>query len=342
MLRRVILCAATTAAVSGVVAGSALAAGGPPAPTRTNGAKVSLVASGLATPTAFAFGNHTIYEADGGSEDQKTPGGVFHITRGKATRLGNSPGFVSGLAFHNGTLYVAGGYLTAGGATFKILAWSGWNGKAFKKQKSIYTAPKGFQGFNGIAVGPNGRLYVGVDVGLLNHNDHGAAKTPYVYDILTMTTAGKQVKVYATGIRQPWQMAFAKGDRNPYVTNFGQDTGKPKNPPDSVLHVRQGDNYGFPQCALTASSKCKGFTKPFRLFAPHTDNGGIAIVGKTIYLGQFGFAGPTHPPRVVSMPLKGGKTTTVVNSAAPVMAIGVHAGVLYIGTAAGSVYRTKL
>jgi peptidase E len=42
------------------------------------------------------------------------------------------------------------------------------------------------------------------------------------------------------------------------------------------------------------------------------------------------------------MPLKGGKTTTVVNSAAPVMAIGVHAGVLYIGTAAGSVYRTKL
>jgi glucose/arabinose dehydrogenase len=293
------------------------------------------------TPTSFAFGNHTIYEGDGGSEDQKTPGGVFHITRGKATRLGNSPGFVSGLAFHNGTLYVAGGYLTAGGATFKILAWSGWNGKAFTKHKSIYTAPRGFAGFNGIAFGPNGRLYVAIDVGLTNHNDHGPAKTPYVYDILTMSATGKQVKVYATGMRQPWQMAFAQGDANPYVTNFGQDEGKVKNPPDSVLHVRHGDNYGFPQCIFLPSAKCKGFTKPFRLFAPHTDNGGIAIVGKTIYLGQFGFA-PGHPPRVVSMPLKGGKTTTVVNSAAPVMAIAVHGGMLYIGTIAGSVYRTKL
>ena len=33
-------------------------------------------------------------------------------------------------------------------------------------------------GFNGIAFAPNGRLFVGVDVGLTNNNDHGPAKTP--------------------------------------------------------------------------------------------------------------------------------------------------------------------
>jgi len=61
---------------------------------------------------------------------------------------------------------VAAGFLTAKAATVKLLAWSGWNGTKFTRQKAIYTAPKGVQGFNGLAFGPDGRLYVGVDLGL--------------------------------------------------------------------------------------------------------------------------------------------------------------------------------
>lgn len=355
MLKRALSCAGAVAAATGCLATAAQAAG-PPLPKAANGKPVTVVAGGLTTPTSFAFGGGVIFEGDGGSLPT-APGGVYAIKNHTATKLSGSPSFVSGLAWRKGTLYVAGGFLAGNGATFKILAWSGWNGTRFAKQKAIYTAPKAFQGFNGLAIGPDGRLYIGVDVGLLNNNDHGAAKTPYVYDILSMNTNGKGLKVYAKGMRQPWQLAFAPGDSRPFATNFGQDcTGpnpcpdnaKPPAVPDFVLHVKQGDNYGFPKCNWTKGSKCSGFTTPFKQFAPHTDVGGIAIVGTTIYLGEFGFDAPARPSQVVTMSVTGGKVTPfLTGSPVPTMAVGASGGYLYVGAGAESpgqafVYRVRI
>jgi glucose/arabinose dehydrogenase len=355
MLRRALTCAGAVAAATGCVATAAQAAG-PPLPTAANGKPVQLVAGGLTTPTSFAFGAGAIFEGDGGSLPNG-PGGVYLIKPGAAIKLSGSPTFVSGLAWRKGTLYVAAGNLGPSGATFQILAWSGWNGTEFTKQKAIYTAPKNFQGFNGLAFGPDGRLYIGVDVGLLNNNDHGPAKTPYVYDILSMNSNGKGLKVYAKGMRQPWQLTFAKGDGRPFVTDFGQDcTGqnpcpdnaKPTAVPDFVLHVKAGDNYGFPKCNWTKGSSCKGFITPFKQFAPHTDVGGIAAVGKTLYIGEFGFDQPARKPQVVTMSVNGGAVKPfLTGSPAPIIGIGTSGGYLYVGAAGqqpgqGFVYRVQL
>ena len=171
--------------------------------------------------------------------------------------------------------------LTAKGPSWQLQKWTGWNGTTFSSQKAIYTAPKKFQGFNGIGFGANGRLYVGVDVGLLNGNDHGPSTiSPYVYEILSFKPNGKDLKVFAKGIRQPWQMAFPKGSSSPFVSDLGQDKGA-KNPPDFVLRVNKGDNYGFPSCNQTSASKCTGFTKPFQQFGPHTDIMGLVIMGNS-------------------------------------------------------------
>ena len=56
---------AASVVATGVVASSATAAG-PPPPTGVGGAKVSLFASGVHTPTSFAFGGGTVFEGDGG------------------------------------------------------------------------------------------------------------------------------------------------------------------------------------------------------------------------------------------------------------------------------------
>ena len=266
-----------SAVTTGAMATSATAAGGPPpAPKGAAGVKVQLFASGLMTPTSFAFGAGNVFEGDGGSETSQVPnGGVFLLRGGAATKLAGSPNFVAGLAWHRSALYISGASVTSQGIKFQLLAWSGWNGSTFTKQKVIYTAPKGFDGFNGLAFGPDGRLYVGVDVGLTNGNDHGKAtkKTPFLYDILSIKSNGKGLKVFASGMRQPWQFAFAKGSSAPFVSDLGQDKGA-KNPPDFVLKVHKGDNYGFPKCNWTASSKCKGFTKPFQdVRAPHRHHG---------------------------------------------------------------------
>jgi glucose/arabinose dehydrogenase len=348
MLKRVITALGASAIVCGgaaAVAGASTSAAGPPLPKATNGKKVSVVASGLGTPTAFAFGNGIVYEGDGGPQGAAGPtgpGGVFALKGGKATRLAGSPDFVGGVAFAKGKLYVTAAYADAKThrpVRFQILAWSGWNGTTFKHQKAVYTAPKGFSGFNGIAVGPDGRLYVGVDVSLTQSNDHGPAtkKTPYLYDVLSMNTNGKALKVFASGMRQPWQIAFARGDKNPFVTDFGQDAPPSVKAPDFVLHLHKGDNYGFPQCNQTSAKLCKGFAKPFEKFKPHTDLGGIGIIGQRIFLSQFGFG--SAPSAVVTVPLKGGAKKTFVSGTAPIIGLGVHSGWVYFGDVSGTVYR---
>jgi glucose/arabinose dehydrogenase len=331
------------AGASMLAGGTAVAAGGPPPPIAVNGHKVKLVASGLGTPTSFAFGSGATFEGDGGSNQSGPPnGGVFVLKGGKATKLAGSPAFVAGLAWHKGALFVSGGTPTsATSGKFQILKWSGWNGTSFSKHRVVYTAPKKFQGFNGIAFGPDGRLYVGVDLGLLNGNDHGPSTTsPYLYDILSMNSNGKAFKVFATGIRQPWQFAFARGSKSPLVSDLGQDSAA-KNPPDFLLKVKKGDNYGFPQCNHTKGSKCKGFAKPFKSFSPHTDIMGLAIIGKTLYMTSF-LGSTGHAGEVFSMPLKGGKLKTVVKGfVAPTVGLGQHAGSLYIGELTGQVFRVK-
>jgi glucose/arabinose dehydrogenase len=334
--------AAVTASVvlgAGATAAGAGAAKTPPPPKAPGGQTVTQVAAGLQTPTSFATGAGKVFEGDGGSESAKVPnGGVYLLTGGKGVKLAGSPNFVSGLTWHKGALYVAGGTITSKGPVWAIQRWSGFNGTTFAKRTAIWTAPKGFAGSNGIAFAPNGRLFLGVDVGLTNNNDHGPAKTPYVYDILSMTANGTGVKIFATGIRQPWQMAFAKGSSDPYVSDLGQDKGA-KNPPDFVLHVHQGDNYGFPKCNWSQGSPCTGYTKPFQTFRPHTDIMGMAIIGKTLYMTSFtGTTGKAG--EVFSMPLTGGKLTPVVTGfVAPTVGLGTDGTSLYIGETTGQVFK---
>jgi glucose/arabinose dehydrogenase len=338
---------ATALAVGGALtaAPAALAAGGPPPPpTATGGQAVTTVASGLQTPTAIAVGKGQVFEADGGSESSKIPnGGVFALSNGTGTKLAHSPQFVSGLTWHGGSLYVAGGVLKGQGASWQIQRWSGWNGTAFSSRKVIWTAPAGFAGTNGIAFGPDGRIYLGVDVGLLPMGDHGPAKTPYVYDLLSFKADGSDMRVFATGIRQPWQIAFAKGDPDPYVSDLNQDGGSKvaSNGPDYVLHVHPGDNYGFPQCNGTqGAGLCDGFTSPFAMFPPHTDIMGMAIIGQTLYMTSFLSVGSKGPGgEVLKMPLSGGTAKPVLTGfVAPTVGLGTDGSKIYVGELTGQVF----
>jgi glucose/arabinose dehydrogenase len=335
---------AATFVSAGAVAAGASAAGGPPPPKAANGAAVRQVAAGLGTPTSFAFGGGNTFEGDGGNSKSGPPnGGVFLLKGGTATKLAGSPQFVAGLAWRKGSLYVSGGSITgANSSKWQLFVWSGWNGTTFTKRKAIYTAPKKFDGFNGLAFDSHGRLYVGVDLGLTDNNDHGPAKTPYLYDILSINPNGTGLKVFASGIRQPWQLVFPSGSASPLVSALGQDKGA-TNPPDFLLRVHQGDNYGFPQCNRTSTSKCKGFTKPYKQFGPHMDIMGLAIVGSNLYLSSFQGPGGKGPGgEVYSMPLKGGSLKPFLTGfVAPVVGLGSSAGSLYVGELTGQVFSVK-
>ena len=223
----------------GLTAPGADAQPGPP-PTSTNGNPVHLVASGLKTPTSFAFGGGSIFEGDGGNSEGQTAQRRYLRAQGRHGDDG-SPALRSSSPDSRGTrarctraAVTSRRRVSSGGSA------SGWVGTVRRSSptRRSTSAPKGFDGFNGIGFGANGRLYVGVDVGLTDGNDHGPRNTsPFVYDILSMQPNGKDLKVFATGMRQPWQMAFPAELQRP-VRHRPRPGAGAKNPPDFVLRVR--------------------------------------------------------------------------------------------------------
>ena len=73
-MRRTNMGVAVAALATLIGISSAFAAEGPPpAPKSTNGKAVTLLATGIPTPTAIAFGKGNIFVAGFGSEDGKMP-----------------------------------------------------------------------------------------------------------------------------------------------------------------------------------------------------------------------------------------------------------------------------
>jgi hypothetical protein len=315
----------------GSLFGSGAAAAGPALPRSTSGHRVSLVASGLTTPTAFAFGTGRVFVADGGTEDGGPAGGVFVLGGGRARLLDGSPPVVLGVTWRAGTLYVS--------ALRQLLAWSGWNGAQFTHRRVLYTAPRGFTGFSGLGFGADGRLYAGVYLG---NNDHSPTRAPYAFDVLSFNSAGRDLRVVARGLRQAFQMAFPAGSSSPFMSVLGQDQPPTVNPPDYIVRIRPGQNYGFPRCNWLLSSACRGYTRPWHFLRPHASPMGLAIIGHRLYTALFNGLDPSVGATVAWMPVTGGTLRpSVIWFPAPIVGLGAHAGSLYIGEVSGRVYSVR-
>jgi hypothetical protein len=312
--------------------GAAWAAKGPPPlPKAASGAKVTVVARGVPTPTAFAFlAGQTFAGGFGDEEHPKITGGVYLLKGGKATKVAGSPAHVLGLASAGSTLYVSDG--------MRILAWSGWNGTKFATSKVVVTGPKRFSGFNGLFVASSGTLYTGVSLGNGKKADYAHGTTPYANDVLSVDVANGALHIIARGFRQPWQFTAVPGRKNPLVSDLGQDNLK-KASTDTIKLVVPGTNTGFPNCPSVAST-CSKYAKPFARFPAHASPMGLGVVGTTLYAALFGGTG--KGPEVVSIPASGGAYSPVLTGfVAPVVALSTHAGSVYVGDLTGAIYSFK-
>jgi hypothetical protein len=319
-------------AIVATASGTAWAANGPPPlPKATNGSKVTLVARGVPTPTAFAFlSGATFVGGFGDEEHPKITGGVYLLKGGKATKVAGSPPHVLGLASSGSTLYVSDG--------MQILAWSGWTGTRFAKSKVVVTGPKRFSGFNGVFVKSATTLYAGVSLSDGKKADYAHGSTPYANDVLSVDIASGAIHVVAKGFRQPWQFTSLPGQKNPIVSDLGQDNLK-KTSTDTIKVVVPGTNTGFPNCPAVQSS-CSTYAKPFAKFPAHASPMGLGVVGNTLYAALFGGTG--KGPEVVSIPASGGNYAPVLTGfVAPIVALNTHVGSVYVGDLTGAIYRFK-
>ena len=189
---------------------------------------------------------------------------------------------------------------------------------------------------NGVAVGPGGRVYLAVR--LDEAFDHAADHARYAQSLLLLRADGSDVKVVARGLRQPWEIAFARGV--PYVTVLGQDNLGPTSPPDYIVRALPGQSYGFPACNWSKPAACAGLAKPFALLPAHSTPMGIAAEGSTLYVALA--RGTGAGPVVVAVPATGGPAVPALTGfPAEVRAVGSSGGYLYAADLSGTVYRVR-
>jgi glucose/arabinose dehydrogenase len=316
------------AAVFAVPSGSAQ---GPPPPTSTNGNPVSTVATGVAVPTAFAFAGDTIFVGGGPAEKPNSPTGLFTLANGQATRVPKTPKFVFGLAWHHNQLYVSTGR--------SIVVFRGWNGTQFADSRTL-VKPKGtFAGFNGLAFGPDGRLYAGVS--FREKYDLKRDPSRYAQSVVRMSASGKHITVIARGLRQPFQLTFLPRNPHPFVGVLGPE--KRIVPKDAIVNARAGQDYGYPNCHFGDPKTCQGYSRPLILLPKHASPMGIDHFGKRLYFALFGGL-KKETPVVVSAPAtRGAKPKVLLQGfVAPIVALRIHKGTLYVGELTGTIYSVKL
>lgn len=317
---------ATAAAILGPTAGAVAAPKGPPPPKALDGHQVRLVTT-VEGATAIAFGKGRVFIGAIGNEKTLKGAGVYVVSHGKTTRISKTP--VIGLVYRGGALF--------GTSQNKVIAWSGWKNGTFHRQRVIFQRPlKQLPFLENIAVGPGGRLYFGTTATTMT----APLTTPYSGLVLSIKKDGSGLKTVAKGLRQPFGIAFLKGDRSPWVSNEGDDVAP--FPPDFIVHATQGADFGYPGCKwfTPSDSACAGFTVPAAFFPVHSSPTGLAARGKTLYLAFFG--GTTKKGPEIRSWKPSGPTKLVVRSPLPLVGLAISGRSMYFSNVAGMVYRVRI
>jgi len=170
-----------------------------------------------------------------------------------------------GLAWHENSLYVA--------SHGKISILHDKNGdKIADDIEDIVTGLPAriyhFHANNGIVFGPDERIYFAVG----STTDSAAETYTYASSILSVEADGSNLRTIATGVRNPYRLAFnSKGDL--FATENGPNDLE-VTPNDELNHIVEGADYGFPRY-FGVPPPMSGTMSPVALFPPHASADGI-------------------------------------------------------------------
>jgi len=125
-----------------------------------------------------------------------------------------------------------------------------------------------------LAMGTDGYIYLGMGStcdACLERNRLNAS-------ILRFKPDGSELSVYASGLRNPYDLAFnAEGDL--FATDNGRDDLGDDLPPEELNHIRAGLNYGWPDCweGNNADPICGDEVAPVAIFEAHSSANGLTF-----------------------------------------------------------------
>ena len=237
-----------------------------------SGFAVDVWARGLRRPTALAWGpDRRLYVAQEG-------GVVAAIDPSRRRPRPFARGFRSplGLVWKRDRLFVS----RMGGLESVNLR----RGRAVARRTVIAGLPYGRHQQDNVVVGRDGRLYFGsgstCDV-CREHDRRSAA-------VLSVRTNGRDLRVVARGLRNPFGLVAQPGTERIFVSVNGRDDLGPTEPAEAVVLLRRGAHYGWPNCWPSARRRrlvgaCAGVTPPIAYLEPHSAAGGLAFYTGTAF-----------------------------------------------------------
>ena len=199
---------------------------------------------------------------------------------GAVTRIADGLNMPSGVAWKNGSLYVA--------AVNRILRFDDIDRRVDKPPAPVVVTdslPKDtHHGWKFIAFGPDGKLYVPVGAPC----NICAPEDPHA-SILRMNADGSGREVFARGVRNSVGFDWSPVDRALWFTDNGRDLLGDDRPPDELNRApRQGMHFDYPFChggdlpdpEYSGGRVCREFEPPTQKLGPH-----VAGLGMRFYTG---------------------------------------------------------
>jgi glucose/arabinose dehydrogenase len=283
-------------------------------------------------PTALAFGPDGLLYAT-----QET-GEVVAVGRGSTKPRVLARGFETplGLVWDGTTLYVS-----AQGSVSRLVV----RGRKVVARRTIVSGlPFGRHQQDTIALGPDGRLYLGSGstCDVCREQDRRSAA------ILSFRRDGSDLRVVARGLRNPFGLAFHPDGRLFASDNARDDLGD-EEPAETVVVVRRGAHYGWPGCWSSwrlrrLEGSCRGVSPPFAHLEPHSSANTLAFWRGALVVAEWGqYLSERWGRKLVRVDLRTRRATTLADGFDHPLGLAVdRAGGLLAGDwGRGVVYRIR-
>ena len=244
-----------------------------------------------------------------------------------------------GLAWVGERLYVSH---ISGPTTGAVTVFDGFSGRRFKTSRAVLDNLRiGRNAVGSLALGPNGRLFVGLGA----PEDHSGPPGR----VLSFAPSGGSPLLEATGLRNPFGLAFDGGRL--LVTDSGRDDLGPFRPRDELNAFEPAGptaNFGFPGCYGQGGAACAGTRPPIAAFPAHSSPDGVAVKGHVAFVAESGSSFVQNPTGsdIVRIDLRTGRQDVFWRSPVKHDPIGVAIGPdgnLYVTLYASSkIVRFKL
>lgn len=194
-----------------------------------------------------------------------------------------------GLAFKDGALYIA--------ETGRVLRYE-YDPATMKAAQGRVAVPKlpaeGAHWTRTVVVGPDGRLYVSVGSSCNACREPDKRRAA----VLRYQADGSGEQLFATGLRNAVGLAFHPGTGVLWATVNERDWRGADVPPDYVTEVKEGADYGWPDCmrvggqavadrSVNRVARCEGLTPPTVEIQAHSAPIGLAFYTGTQFPAEY-------------------------------------------------------